>query len=285
MSGRTKHATSAPVNRKTGPLTIDASHVAAVHTYLAFAAFISALLLGCALHSEKIVENGIAGYPEEWFPSVSATIGDCGPRLALVFLQYFITCTSHSTLPAWLYLAGIVRTLACGGWVYITSTDNHDAHDVLVVLYIMCNLPWMLEPRLSKEETAIRLYSLLCVYHPPRVLFHTTQGTENTRGIYPLRLLRMGTCLLGRALRLNLGGSLQTLQPAGKFAIGVSLDSSIEHKNMYYRPHHLVSRPQSHDDKSTESTAKVLSKSADAKTPAPASDESKSGGAAYSGWR
>lgn len=67
-----------------------------------------------------------------------------GPRFALVFLQYFMTCTSRSTLPLWVFLTGIVRTLACGGWVYITSNDDHDAHDVLMVLYIVCNVPWML---------------------------------------------------------------------------------------------------------------------------------------------
>ncbi|KAF8556174.1 hypothetical protein OG21DRAFT_1409449 [Imleria badia] len=160
MSGpTTKHSTPTAVNRKAAPLLIDASQVAAVHTYLAFSAFISALLVGCALHYKKIVKNGIAGYPEEWFPSVSATIGDwypernvfqiliaitSGPRFALVFLQYFITRTSRSTFPRWIFLTGIVRTLACGGWVYITSNDDHDAHDVLMVLYIVCNIPWML---------------------------------------------------------------------------------------------------------------------------------------------
>ena len=54
-------------------LTIDASAISVVHTYLAFTAFFSALFIGCALHYKKIVKNGIAGYPEEWFPSVSAT--------------------------------------------------------------------------------------------------------------------------------------------------------------------------------------------------------------------
>lgn len=67
-----------------------------------------------------------------------------GPRFALIFLQYFITRTSHSTLPRWVLITGIVRTLACGGWVYITSNDDHDVHDVLMVLYIVCNVPWML---------------------------------------------------------------------------------------------------------------------------------------------
>lgn len=74
MSGRstTKHSAVA-LNRKAAPLLFDASKIAAAHTYFAFAAFISALLIGCALHYKKIVKNGIAGYPEEWFPSVSAT--------------------------------------------------------------------------------------------------------------------------------------------------------------------------------------------------------------------
>ncbi|KAL4074973.1 Frag1/DRAM/Sfk1 family-domain-containing protein [Scleroderma yunnanense] len=140
-------------------LVIDASHVAVVHTYLAFAAFGSALLLGCMLHYKKIVKNGVAGYPEEWFPSVSATIGDwypersifqiliaitSGPRFALVFLQYWINRQSLSSLPGWVFLAGVIRTLSCGGWVYITSTDDHDVHDVVMITYIACNIPWML---------------------------------------------------------------------------------------------------------------------------------------------
>ncbi|EGN98994.1 hypothetical protein SERLA73DRAFT_54796 [Serpula lacrymans var. lacrymans S7.3] len=142
-----------------GPLVIHAHYIAAAHTYLALGAFFSALFLGCVLHYKNIVKNGVAGYPEEWFPSVSATIGDwfpernifqiliaitSGPRFALVFLQYFITRSTNSILPGCVFFAGIVRTLACGGWAYITSNDNHDVHDVLMILYILCNLPWML---------------------------------------------------------------------------------------------------------------------------------------------
>ncbi|KAI6037664.1 Frag1/DRAM/Sfk1 family-domain-containing protein [Pisolithus marmoratus] len=140
-------------------LVIDASYVAAIHTYLALVAFGSALLLGCALHFKKIVRNGVAGYPDEWFPSVSATIGDwypernlfqiliaitSGPRFSIVFLQYLLNRQSPSSLPGWMFLFGIIRTLSCGGWVYITSNDDHDVHDVLMILYILCNVPWML---------------------------------------------------------------------------------------------------------------------------------------------
>lgn len=37
---------------------------------------------------------------------------------------------------------GLLRTLTCGGWTYITSTDDHDWHDILMISYIVCTLPW-----------------------------------------------------------------------------------------------------------------------------------------------
>jgi hypothetical protein len=55
------------------PVTIRAATVARIHTILAYTAFTSALCVGCLLHYKKIVQNGVAGYPQEWFPSVSAT--------------------------------------------------------------------------------------------------------------------------------------------------------------------------------------------------------------------
>ncbi|KAG6336366.1 hypothetical protein ID866_2723 [Astraeus odoratus] len=72
MDGR-KRPLPQLTSRRPERIVIDASRVATVHTYLALAAFCSALLLGCALHYKKIVKNGVAGYPDEWFPSVSAT--------------------------------------------------------------------------------------------------------------------------------------------------------------------------------------------------------------------
>jgi len=56
------------------------------------AAFLSALIVGCALHYRKIVENEYYGYPQEWFPSVSATIGDRYPERS--FFMFFIAITS-----------------------------------------------------------------------------------------------------------------------------------------------------------------------------------------------
>jgi len=117
------------------------------------------LVVGSLLHYRKIVKNDVAGYPDEWFPSVSATIGDwypernifqiliaitSGPRFALVFLLYHLQRSLDSRLPIFIFGFGILRTLSCGGWVYITSSDDHDWHDIFMITYIVCNIPWML---------------------------------------------------------------------------------------------------------------------------------------------
>src|SRR5690242_19097131 len=56
------------------------------------AAFLSALVVGIRLHYHKILQNEFYGYPDEWFPSVSATIGDRYPERS--FFMIFIAITS-----------------------------------------------------------------------------------------------------------------------------------------------------------------------------------------------
>ena len=41
-------------------------------------------------------------------------------------------------------IVGIIRTVSCGGWVYITSTDDHLTHDITMIVYLVCTLPWQL---------------------------------------------------------------------------------------------------------------------------------------------
>ena len=113
--------------------------------------------MGIALHYHKIVQNEFYGYPDEWFPSVSATIGDrypersvfmvfiaitSGPRFALVGLWYLLTRKPGHTLPKAIALSGLVRTLTCGGWTYVTSTDDHDWHDIFMISYLVFTIPW-----------------------------------------------------------------------------------------------------------------------------------------------
>lgn len=105
------------------------------------------------------MQNEHFGYPDEWFPSVSATIGDrypersvfqvfiaitSGPRFALVFLWYLMTARPGSTLPKVVAFTGLFRTLTCGGWTYVTSTDDHDWHDIFMISYLVATLPWTL---------------------------------------------------------------------------------------------------------------------------------------------
>ena len=54
-------------------------------------AFLSALIIGCSLHYHKIVQNEWYGYPQEWFPSVSATIGDRYPERSTFMIAIAIT--------------------------------------------------------------------------------------------------------------------------------------------------------------------------------------------------
>ncbi|KAA8566602.1 hypothetical protein MFRU_042g00810 [Monilinia fructicola] len=140
-------------------LAFSGKWVSWTHTAVAYTAFLSALIVGVSLHYHKIVQNEYYGYPDEWFPSVSATIGDrypersffmvfiaitSGPRFALVGLWYLLTARPNSTLPKFVAFAGVFRTLTCGGWTYITSTDDHDWHDIFMISYLVATLPWTL---------------------------------------------------------------------------------------------------------------------------------------------
>ena len=117
--------------------------------------------------------NRRKGYPQEWFPSVSSTIGDRypersvfqlfiaitsgrvpsaikelelstlqGPRFALVFLWYCLTARARSSLPKFVAYTGLFRTVTCGGWTYVTSTDDHGWHDIFMISYLVATLPW-----------------------------------------------------------------------------------------------------------------------------------------------
>ncbi|KAI9754083.1 MAG: hypothetical protein M4579_004866 [Chaenotheca gracillima] len=127
------------------------------HTIVAYSAFLGALVVGVYLHYYKIVQNAHYGYPQEWFPSVSATIGDrypersvfqlfialtSGPRFALVVLWYILTARPNTTLSKFILGVGLFRTLSCGGWTYITSTDDHHWHDIFMVSYLVATVPW-----------------------------------------------------------------------------------------------------------------------------------------------
>ena len=67
-----------------------------------------------------------------------------GPRFALVFLWYTLTARPNAVLPKVVAGIGIFRTLTCGGWTYVTSTDDHGWHDIFMISYLVATLPWTL---------------------------------------------------------------------------------------------------------------------------------------------
>ncbi|TKX24517.1 hypothetical protein C1H76_3124 [Elsinoe australis] len=137
--------------------SIPGQWISYIHTIFAYAAFLGALIVGMSLHYHKIVQNEHYGYPVEWFPSVSATIGDryperavfqlficltSGPRFILVGLFYVLTARPGTSLPKFIAGVGVFRSLTCGGWTYVTSTDDHDWHDIFMISYLVATIPW-----------------------------------------------------------------------------------------------------------------------------------------------
>ncbi|KAG0291718.1 hypothetical protein BGZ98_002918 [Dissophora globulifera] len=140
---------------------IPGTSVPLAHTIFGASAFILAFVIGCYGHYYKIVKNGVAGYPEEWFPSVSATTGDwfpernvcqifialtSGPRLMLCYLWYLlivrnVPANGSKGFAKFLLGNDVLRTVACGGWVYVTSSDDHDIHDIAMMVYLVCTIP------------------------------------------------------------------------------------------------------------------------------------------------
>ncbi|CAO3619371.1 unnamed protein product [Mucor hiemalis] len=197
----------------TVPVTITkigAKYIAYSHTLFAYSAFLVALGVACYTHYYKIVQNEYFGYPDEWFPSVSATTGDryparaifqilialtSGPRFALVFLWYFYTTKSAKTVSngfgTFVLLVGLIRTVSCGGWVYITSTDDHLTHDITMVIYLLCTLPWQLGVLYSsatENKTAVKWRKFLTAAFfttlPPMIYFFIQHKVQKVPGAY-----------------------------------------------------------------------------------------------------
>lgn len=172
-----------------------------------------------SLHYSKIVQNEFYGYPQEWyvwpnlktlsnshrFPSVSSTIGDrypersvfqlfiaftAGPRFVLVGLFYLFASRPNSIKPHLLLISGILRTLTCGGWTYVTSTDNHDWHDIFMISYLVLTIPWtILGISLSRPNSPALKYrkifaSVFFASIIPLIYFYIQHKVNRVPGAY-----------------------------------------------------------------------------------------------------
>ncbi|WFD30386.1 Protein cwh43 [Malassezia sp. CBS 17886] len=139
-------------------LSLNGSAVALAHAVLGGLSFVTALVVCLQLHYYRVVKNGVAGYPDEWWPSVSAAIGDwfpernlfqvlvaisSGPRFLLIALCALVPALQEQwAAAATLLVGGGIRTLSCGVWVYVTSTDHSMMHDVAMGLYLAFTPVW-----------------------------------------------------------------------------------------------------------------------------------------------
>lgn len=55
-----------------------------------------------------------------------------------------LTARPGAFAPKFVGCIGLLRTIFCGGWVYITSTDDHAWHDIFMISYLVLTLPWTL---------------------------------------------------------------------------------------------------------------------------------------------
>lgn len=157
------------------------------------------MVTGYSLHFHKIVTNAHYTYPDEWFPSVSATIGDRYPErsifqilIALTAFPRFLLLLGHYYLnqSKVCFLVGVLRTVSCGGWVYITSTDDHDIHDIFMITYIVLTLPWDImitrysSPLTSKNKglTATIFFGTLF----PMIYWYIQHSVQQRAGAYSI---------------------------------------------------------------------------------------------------
>ncbi|KAJ3083499.1 hypothetical protein HK102_001036 [Quaeritorhiza haematococci] len=164
---------------------VSASWIPFLHTVIGYLGFIVALAVSYSTKYKEVVKNEWYGYPEEWFPSVSAVTGDwyparnvfqvfialtAGPRFLLLFFNHVLhrplasrgsspspyTTTGTSVLLYTTTLFGLTRTLAAGVWVYITSTDQHLIHDIGMITYLVAGLFYMIGMTvLSKKKERV----------------------------------------------------------------------------------------------------------------------------------
>lgn len=66
-----------------------------------------------------------------------------GPRFFLHIGTYIrsLRTSGKPRLALSLFLISVIRTVACGGFIYITSTDDHDLHDLCMLFYILLTFP------------------------------------------------------------------------------------------------------------------------------------------------
>ncbi|GMK59272.1 hypothetical protein CspeluHIS016_0702870 [Cutaneotrichosporon spelunceum] len=234
-------------------IALPAKLVSRAHTALSATAFLLALAAGYLGGIwEALCENSVAKWPVEWFPSVSATIGDHAasrapfhiaialtafPRFTLLALQWVahrypprrqgashslsrVSSPSTHTVSkeglrnrkqsdndvsepvpeheaaaaptGWAdveAMCGLGRTFCCGGWMYITSRDHHDLHDLFMIVYLVLNVPWMVLSTLHSTTQKARRWRTVTAAGfilsiPPLIYLFIKHSVRRVPGAY-----------------------------------------------------------------------------------------------------
>lgn len=151
-----------------------------LHALVVFSAFSIALLLACKLHYLKVVKNAHFGYPHEWIPSVSASIGDRFPernifqllmalaailRMALLILSSAQLKRFKARFGSACFWVGFARMWLAGAWIYFPSGDWNNFHDVSMILYLFCTAAYHKLLIKAKQSVEGRLLSIKTSRH------------------------------------------------------------------------------------------------------------------------
>ncbi|KAI8445403.1 Frag1/DRAM/Sfk1, partial [Phakopsora pachyrhizi] len=110
--------------------------------------------------------------------------------MSYVFQTHFSPRSSFSSLLV--AICGLLRTISCGGWVYITSSDNHDVHDFMMISYLLLTIPWqlgniLLTPstvQLAGNKCRKRFSRLFFISIFPLVYFYIQHKVKRVPGAY-----------------------------------------------------------------------------------------------------
>jgi len=130
--------------------------------------------------------------------------------------------------------------------VYITSTDDHDAHDVLMIGYIVLNIPWMFgtiactsvsntQARRMRRAMATAFFTAMI----PMIYFFIQHKVHRVPGAYTrYSFFEWGLILFD--VMFDSAAELEVKAADLKIAVGLSLNSATEANDMYTRLHRLA---------------------------------------------
>jgi len=172
------------------------SQLKTAETVIVSTGFFLSLLSAIWLHYIPLVKNHLYGYPDEWFPSVSAAIGDHYPSRNIIQFSMALAATfrfsnirdRYNSMQSIVNLAfDLLRTVGIGGVVYITSCDSGFLHSVFMGTYVGTTLLFMYSlPAKCMTPVLRQIRNVYLCLFPIIVLFLYRHRVSKIPGAYSL---------------------------------------------------------------------------------------------------